>query len=69
MERKFNLINNNRYKSRTLEDLYKDLQTLKTQDSSKDHILLNLTFKSNFPFEPPFVRVVYPIIHGECLII
>ena len=40
------------------------MQTLKTQDETKDHILLNLTFKSNFPFEPPFVRVVYPIIHG-----
>jgi len=44
-------------------NLFRDLQTLKSQDG-KDHILLNFMFKDNFPFEPPFVRVVYPIIQG-----
>jgi ubiquitin-conjugating enzyme E2 Q len=45
-------------------NLYKDLETLKSQENGKDHILLNFLFKPNFPFEPPFVRVCYPIIHG-----
>ena len=27
-------------------------------------ILLNFTFKDNFPFEPPFVRICYPVIQG-----
>lgn len=43
--------------------LYADLQTMKEKEGC-DHILLNFTFKDSFPFEPPFVRVVRPIING-----
>jgi ubiquitin-conjugating enzyme E2 Q len=28
------------------------------------YILLNMTFPENFPFAPPFVRVVAPIVEG-----
>ena len=45
-------------------NLYKDLQLIKQQQEGKGYILLNFTFKDNFPFEPPFVRVVEPIIVG-----
>lgn len=43
--------------------LYADLQTLK-QNEGKDYIELHMTFKDNFPFEPPFVRVVHPRMTG-----
>lgn len=43
--------------------LHEDLQLLKEREG-RDHILLNLLFKENFPFEPPFVRVVSPVING-----
>lgn len=43
--------------------LYSDIQTLKDKEG-KDHILLNMTFKETFPFEPPFVRVVSPTLSG-----
>lgn len=43
-------------------ELNKDLQIYKQQENGHDHILLNFTYKDNFPFEPPFVRVCYPII-------
>jgi ubiquitin-conjugating enzyme E2 Q len=41
--------------------LYTDLQTYQ-KDTGFDHILLNCTFKNTFPFEPPFVRVIQPVI-------
>lgn len=40
-----------------------DLQILK-QKEGRDHILLNILFKENYPFEPPFIRVVSPVITG-----
>ncbi|KAL5004780.1 hypothetical protein ScPMuIL_018236 [Solemya velum] len=43
--------------------LYTDLQTLKEKEG-KDYLLLNFTFKENFPMEPPFVRLLSPIIQG-----
>lgn len=43
--------------------LYEDLKQLKEKEG-RDFILLNLLFKENYPFEPPFVRVVAPIISG-----
>lgn len=43
--------------------LYNDLLLLKEREG-KDSILLNIMFKDTYPFEPPFVRVVYPIISG-----
>ena len=41
-------------------ELAKDLQKLKKQEGI-DHILLSMKFSDNFPFMPPFVRVVYPV--------
>ncbi|KAI8737899.1 ubiquitin-conjugating enzyme E2 Q1 [Biomphalaria glabrata] len=44
-------------------ELYKDMQTFKEKEG-KDHILLNFTFKETFPFDPPFVRVISPVVSG-----
>jgi len=35
------------------------------EKEGKDSILLNIIFKDTYPFEPPFVRVVHPIISGK----
>lgn len=43
--------------------LHNDLLMLKEKEG-KDSILLNIIFKETYPFEPPFVRVVHPIISG-----
>lgn len=43
--------------------LHNDLILLKEKEG-KDSILLNMLFKETYPFEPPFVRVVHPIISG-----
>ncbi|KAK3799503.1 hypothetical protein RRG08_052688 [Elysia crispata] len=43
--------------------LYTDMQNLKEKEG-KDHILLNFTFKESFPFDPPFVRVINPVVSG-----
>ncbi|XP_033219090.1 ubiquitin-conjugating enzyme E2 Q2 isoform X1 [Belonocnema kinseyi] len=43
--------------------LHNDLVLLKEKEG-KDSILLNMLFKESYPFEPPFVRVVHPIISG-----
>jgi len=40
-----------------------DLKKLKEREG-KDHILLSFTFKDTFPFDPPFVRVIHPVLHG-----
>nr|CAG4637117.1 EOG090X0867 [Ceriodaphnia reticulata] len=59
--------------------LHSDLQLLKDKDG-RDHILLNLLFKASssslflintesFPFEPPFVRVVHPVIQGGYVLV
>lgn len=44
--------------------LHNDLLMLKEKEG-KDSILLNIIFKESYPFEPPFVRVVHPIISGD----
>lgn len=44
--------------------LHTDLALLKEKEG-KDSILLNIMFKETYPFEPPFVRVVHPIISGN----
>jgi ubiquitin-conjugating enzyme E2 Q len=46
--------------------LHNDLLMLKEKEG-KDSILLNIIFKETYPFEPPFVRVVHPIISGRGL--
>ncbi|XP_043936588.1 ubiquitin-conjugating enzyme E2 Q1 isoform X2 [Protopterus annectens] len=43
--------------------LHNDLLILKEKEGI-DFILLNFSFKDNFPFDPPFVRVVSPILLG-----
>ncbi len=48
--------------------LHKDLMLLKEKEG-KDAILLNMTFKDTFPFTPPFVRVVDPVISGGYVLI
>uniref|UniRef100_M3ZZ19 Ubiquitin-conjugating enzyme E2Q family member 2 n=1 Tax=Xiphophorus maculatus TaxID=8083 RepID=M3ZZ19_XIPMA len=40
--------------------LHSDLQVLKEKEGV-DFILLNFSYKDNFPFDPPFVRVVSPV--------
>lgn len=44
--------------------LHNDLLMLKEKEG-KDSILLNIIFKETYPFEPPFVRVVHPVISGD----
>ncbi|XP_013183014.1 ubiquitin-conjugating enzyme E2 Q2 [Amyelois transitella] len=48
--------------------LHSDLLLLKEKEG-KDAILLNIMFKETYPFEPPFVRVVYPIISGGYVLV
>ncbi|XP_025041988.2 ubiquitin-conjugating enzyme E2 Q2 isoform X1 [Pelodiscus sinensis] len=43
--------------------LHSDLQVLKEKEGV-EYILLNFSFKDNFPFDPPFVRVVSPVLTG-----
>ncbi|XP_067878881.1 ubiquitin-conjugating enzyme E2 Q1 isoform X2 [Heterodontus francisci] len=43
--------------------LHNDLQILREKEGV-DFILLNFSFKDNFPFDPPFVRVVSPVLSG-----
>ncbi|KAK9879016.1 hypothetical protein WA026_003829 [Henosepilachna vigintioctopunctata] len=45
-----------------------DLNMLKEKEG-KDFILLNMLFKDTYPFEPPFVRVVHPIISGGYVLV
>nr|CAG4645613.1 EOG090X0867 [Lynceus sp. MCZ IZ 141354] len=48
--------------------LHADLMLLKEKEG-RDHIVMNVSFKENFPFEPPFVRVVHPIIQGGYVLV
>jgi len=43
--------------------LANDLITLREREG-KDHILLSFMFKDSFPFDPPFVRMVHPVLSG-----
>ncbi|XP_071257630.1 ubiquitin-conjugating enzyme E2 Q2-like isoform X1 [Salvelinus alpinus] len=43
--------------------LHSDLQILKEKEGM-DYILLNFSYKDNFPFDPPFVRVASPVLSG-----
>ncbi|XP_062516590.1 ubiquitin-conjugating enzyme E2 Q2-like [Corticium candelabrum] len=43
--------------------LYGDLKKLKEKEN-KDYIQLSMTFSESFPFAPPFVRVIYPVLTG-----
>lgn len=48
--------------------LHNDLVELKEKEGN-DSILLNMHFKETYPFEPPFVRVVHPIISGGYVLV
>ncbi|CAH1407556.1 unnamed protein product [Nezara viridula] len=48
--------------------LHSDLIEMKEKEG-KDSILLNMLFKETYPFEPPFVRVVHPIISGGYVLV
>ncbi|XP_063708476.1 ubiquitin-conjugating enzyme E2 Q2 [Culicoides brevitarsis] len=48
--------------------LHNDLMMLKEKEG-KDSISLNIMFKETYPFEPPFVRVVHPIITGGYVLV
>lgn len=48
--------------------LQADLLELKEKEG-KDSILLNMLFKETYPFEPPFVRVVHPVISGGYVLV
>lgn len=48
--------------------LHNDLVLLNEKEG-KNFILLNMLFKETYPFEPPFVRVVYPIISGGYVLV
>lgn len=43
--------------------LHKDLAALKER-GGEDHIMLHISYKDNYPFAPPFVRIVYPVLTG-----
>jgi len=43
--------------------LHGDLLQLK-EKGGKDHIMLHISYKDNYPFAPPFVRIVYPVLTG-----
>ncbi|XP_028640029.1 ubiquitin-conjugating enzyme E2 Q2-like, partial [Grammomys surdaster] len=43
--------------------LNSDLQILKEKEDI-EYVLLNFSFKDNFPFDPSFVRVMLPILSG-----
>lgn len=45
-----------------------DLAVLKEREGT-DSILLNMLFKDTYPFEPPFVRVVHPVIVGGYVLV
>ncbi|RXG68818.1 Ubiquitin-conjugating enzyme E2 Q1 [Armadillidium vulgare] len=48
--------------------LHSDLLQLKEQEGT-DYILFNFHYKELFPFEPPFVRVVHPVINGGYVLV
>uniref|UniRef100_A0A3Q0KDW3 Putative ubiquitin conjugating enzyme n=1 Tax=Schistosoma mansoni TaxID=6183 RepID=A0A3Q0KDW3_SCHMA len=44
--------------------LHKDLQELTNHPKLEDHLGLQFLFKETYPFEPPFVRILYPVIEN-----
>uniref|UniRef100_A0A6G1SAC7 Ubiquitin-conjugating enzyme E2 Q2 n=1 Tax=Aceria tosichella TaxID=561515 RepID=A0A6G1SAC7_9ACAR len=64
------LVNNNLYEWRVKlfkvdpdSRLDKDLKRLRAE-GEKDYIILHLLYPENYPFSPPFVRVVYPHMYS-----
>uniref|UniRef100_A0A8C1AZ82 Ubiquitin-conjugating enzyme E2Q family member 1 n=1 Tax=Cyprinus carpio carpio TaxID=630221 RepID=A0A8C1AZ82_CYPCA len=48
--------------------LHSDLQVLKEKEGM-DYILLSFSYKDNFPFDPPFARVVSPVLSGGLVLV
>lgn len=44
--------------------LHKDLKELNEKGGGNDHIKLHISYKDNYPFAPPFVRIVSPVLMG-----
>ncbi|CAH8630157.1 unnamed protein product [Dicrocoelium dendriticum] len=44
--------------------LHSDLLALKSDPKFEDHIGMQFLFKETYPFEPPFVRILYPVIEN-----
>ncbi|TGZ58743.1 hypothetical protein CRM22_009486 [Opisthorchis felineus] len=44
--------------------LYLDMLALKNHPKLENHIGLQFMFKETYPFEPPFVRILYPVIEN-----
>ena len=55
------MCNNNRVDSDS--PLMEDLKKLKETDG-QDHVLLHVMFDDKFPYSPPFIRVVKPVLSG-----
>ena len=43
--------------------LAEDLKRLKATEG-QDHLLISFTFKDTFPFDPPFARMIHPVLEG-----
>jgi hypothetical protein len=43
--------------------LFEDMKKLKETEGI-DHIMLHILFDDKFPYTPPFVRVVKPVLNG-----
>ncbi|KAF6767814.1 hypothetical protein AHF37_03264 [Paragonimus kellicotti] len=44
--------------------LHKDLLALENYPQLENHIAFQFMFKESYPFEPPFVRIIYPVIEN-----
>ncbi|CAH8849863.1 unnamed protein product [Trichobilharzia szidati] len=44
--------------------LHKDIQELSNHPKLENHLGLQFLFKETYPFEPPFVRILYPVIEN-----
>eukprot|EP01121_Diplochlamys_sp_Union-15-3_P001690 TRINITY_DN11475_c0_g1_i1.p1 TRINITY_DN11475_c0_g1~~TRINITY_DN11475_c0_g1_i1.p1 ORF type:complete len:190 (-),score=30.38 TRINITY_DN11475_c0_g1_i1:10-579(-) len=43
--------------------IYNDLSLYAAERPGRDHVLLEAIFSSNWPYKPPFLRVLYPRFH------
>ena len=44
--------------------LHGDLNKLKVLKGNDASIMIGMSFRDNYPFEPPFVRVISPVLQG-----
>ena len=43
--------------------LFEDMKKLRSAEG-KDHLLFHIVFDDKFPYSPPFVRLVKPVVTG-----